>query len=83
MQSLTGLANGLSESSISKTDNEVPESAMDYSAFEADDQQKLDDNTDGKSSGIVIRLPETLQSEPLDPKKVPYLSQKQRRIYNI
>lgn len=45
-------------------------------------------NTDGKSSGgagggLYIKLPDTLQSEPLDPKKVPFLSLKQRRMYNI
>ena len=63
------------DSSISKTDNDPPESAMDYSAFDDQDQKVDQINTDGKSSaggGLVIKLPDTLQSEPLDPKKVPF-----------
>ena len=72
------------ESSYSKTDNDYGESAMDISEFAS--EQKLDQTvTDGKSSreGFTIKLPDTLQSEPLDPKKVTFLSFRQRRMYTI
>ena len=76
---------GFSDDSSVQSDDAFTKSAMDYSEFDAD--QKFDDGTEGNKSSNnnapVVRLPATLASEPIDPKKVPFLSFKERRLYNL
>ena len=53
-----------------------------------DDDQNLDDVVERplereKSRQEIIKLPSTLQSVPLDPKLVPRLSKKEKRMYTI
>ena len=70
------------ESSLSHSAIDGADSAEDLQVF--DDEQKIGDvDEKDENSGPRIKLPETLQSEPLDSKLVPRLSKKERRMYNI
>lgn len=71
------------ESSAERSDDAVSRSAMTYSAFEEDQKMFETDEKNSNNTVPMVRLPATLQSEPLDPKKVPFLSVRERRMYNL